>query len=147
MLHNYPLLASHEAYLAHHVSKNGEAFLTHVKQNMFHMWLIVLHLRQLSHIVCHIWLCAGTNLQWVPVQYIYCRTCGVRVTLGFCFIYFNIVKSWKKGGLTIYIQFTRKAKFRFQEDFYANKILFYSVKLSTHCSHSHIGKNICRQQH
>jgi hypothetical protein len=43
--------------------KNGEAHLTHVKQNMLHMWLIVLHLRQLCHIVCHIWLCAGTDLQ------------------------------------------------------------------------------------
>jgi hypothetical protein len=52
-----------EAYLAHHVSKNGEAYLTHVKQNMLHMWLIALPLRQHSHIVCHIWLCAGTDLQ------------------------------------------------------------------------------------
>jgi hypothetical protein len=43
--------------------KNGEAYLTHVKQNMLHMWLFVLHLRQLCHIVCHIWLCAGTDLQ------------------------------------------------------------------------------------
>jgi hypothetical protein len=34
--------------------------LTHVKQNMLHMLLIVLHLRQLCHIVC---LCAGTDLQ------------------------------------------------------------------------------------
>jgi hypothetical protein len=63
MLHNYPLLASLEAYLAHHMSKKGEAYLTHVKQNMLHMWLIVRHLTQLFHIVCHIWLCAGTNLQ------------------------------------------------------------------------------------
>jgi hypothetical protein len=43
--------------------KNGEAYLTHVKKNMLHMWLIVLHLRQLCRIVCHIWLCAGTDLQ------------------------------------------------------------------------------------
>jgi hypothetical protein len=39
--------------------KNGVAYLTHVKQNMLHMWLIVLHLRKLSHIVCHIWLVPG----------------------------------------------------------------------------------------
>jgi hypothetical protein len=37
MLHNYPLLASLEAYLAHHVSKNGEVYFTHEKQNMLHM--------------------------------------------------------------------------------------------------------------
>jgi hypothetical protein len=43
--------------------KNGEAYLTHVKQNMLHLWLIVLHLNKLCHIVCHIWLCAGTDLQ------------------------------------------------------------------------------------
>jgi hypothetical protein len=30
---------------------------------MLHMWLIVLYLRQLCHIVCYIWLCAGTDLQ------------------------------------------------------------------------------------
>jgi hypothetical protein len=47
--------------------KNGEAYLTHVKQNMLHMWLILLHLRQLCHIVCHIWLCAGTDLQCICV--------------------------------------------------------------------------------
>jgi hypothetical protein len=63
MLHNYPLLASLEAYLAHHVSKKGWGIFEHVKQNMLHMLLIVLHLRQLCHIVCHIWLCAGTDLQ------------------------------------------------------------------------------------
>jgi hypothetical protein len=43
--------------------KNGEAYLTHIKPNMLHMWLIVLHLRQLCQVVCHIWLCAGTDLQ------------------------------------------------------------------------------------
>jgi hypothetical protein len=48
--------------------KNGEAYLTHVKQNMLHMWLSVLHLRQLCHIVCHIWLCAGTDLQCIGMH-------------------------------------------------------------------------------
>jgi hypothetical protein len=43
--------------------QNCEAYLTYVKKNIFHMWLIVLHLRQLCHIVYHIWLCAGTDLQ------------------------------------------------------------------------------------
>jgi hypothetical protein len=50
--------------------KNGEAYLIHVKQNMLHMWLIVLHLRQLCHIVCHIWFCAGTDLQWCLVHFL-----------------------------------------------------------------------------
>jgi hypothetical protein len=50
--------------------ENGESYLTHVKQNMLHMWLIVLHLRQLYHIVCHIWICAGTDLQCIGVEWI-----------------------------------------------------------------------------
>jgi hypothetical protein len=37
--------------------KNGEAYLTHVKQNMLHMWLIVLHMRQLCQIVSYLTLC------------------------------------------------------------------------------------------
>jgi hypothetical protein len=51
--------------------KNGKAYLTHVKQNMLHMWLIVLHLKQLCHIVCHILLCAGTDLQCASVTAVF----------------------------------------------------------------------------
>jgi hypothetical protein len=85
MLHNYPLLASIEAYLAHHVSKNGEAYLTHVKQNILHLWPIVLHLRQLCRIVWHIWLCAGTYLQWVCFEWRY--------------------SEWNSGFITTILQF------------------------------------------
>jgi hypothetical protein len=60
----HPLLTSLEAHLAHYVSKKGWGIFETCKSKyrMLHLWLIVLHLRQLCHIVCHIWLCTGNDL-------------------------------------------------------------------------------------
>jgi hypothetical protein len=63
MLHNYPLLASLQAYLAHHVSKKWWGIFDTCKAKYPSHLTYCPSFEATCHIVWHIWLCAGTDLQ------------------------------------------------------------------------------------